>query len=87
MIFDAIQSCSFICAKSSQNLHGLVQRLVQKEKQVLQLQSELDRYKVQNPVEDKEAVRVISDFGSLALIIESRRRKQDVSGTERSGTL
>ena len=59
---------------------------MQKEKQVLQLQSELDRYKVQNPVEDKEAVRVISDFGSLALIIENRRRKQDVSGTERSGT-
>ena len=39
-------------------MHGVVQRLVQKEKQVLQLQSELDRYKAQNPVEDKEAVRL-----------------------------
>ncbi|KAJ3532310.1 hypothetical protein NM688_g7443 [Phlebia brevispora] len=42
-------------AESSTNLHGLVQRLVQKEKQVLQLQAELERHKVQNPVEDKEA--------------------------------
>lgn len=39
-----------------QNFHGVVQRLVQKEKQVIQLQTELDRYRAQNPTEDKEAV-------------------------------
>ncbi|KAJ3556352.1 hypothetical protein NP233_g11996 [Leucocoprinus birnbaumii] len=38
-----------------QNFHGVVQRLVQKEKQVIQLQTELDRYRAQNPSEDKEA--------------------------------
>ncbi|KAI0028371.1 hypothetical protein K488DRAFT_89818, partial [Vararia minispora EC-137] len=38
----------------AENLHGLVQRLVQKEKQALQLQAELDRYKAQNP-ESREA--------------------------------
>jgi len=39
-----------------QNFHGLVQRLVQKEKQVLQLQAEVDRYNTQKPAEDKGAV-------------------------------
>lgn len=41
---------------NQQNFHGLVQRLVQKEKQVLQLQAEVDRYNAQKPAEDKEAV-------------------------------
>ncbi|KAI0776213.1 FH2-domain-containing protein [Trametes elegans] len=40
--------------ESTQNFHGLVQRLVQKEKQVLQLQAELDRFKAQNPAETRE---------------------------------
>ena len=40
----------------SQGFHGLVQRLVQKEKQVLQLQTELDKFKAQNPGESREAV-------------------------------
>ena len=40
-----------------ENFHGLVQRLVQKEKQVLSLQSELDRFKSQHPGEGREAVR------------------------------
>jgi hypothetical protein len=39
-----------------QNFHGLVQRLVQKEKQVLQLQTELDRFRALNPGEGREAV-------------------------------
>ncbi|KAJ6583786.1 hypothetical protein B0H10DRAFT_2168123 [Mycena sp. CBHHK59/15] len=48
-------------AKSSgkggpENFHGLVQRLVQKEKQVLQLQAEVDRFKAQNPSEAREAI-------------------------------
>ncbi|KAJ8462763.1 hypothetical protein ONZ45_g17814 [Pleurotus djamor] len=38
-----------------ENFHGLVQRLVQKEKQVLQLQTELDRFKTENPSEAREA--------------------------------
>ncbi|CAK5262775.1 unnamed protein product [Mycena citricolor] len=41
--------------KSGENFHGLVQRLVQKEKQVLQLQAEVDRFKAQNPGEAREA--------------------------------
>ena len=44
--------------QSTQNFHGVVQRLVQKEKQVLQLQAELDRLKAQNPAETREIVRV-----------------------------
>lgn len=39
----------------NENFHGLVQRLVQKEKQVLQLQTELDRFRAQNPGEGREA--------------------------------
>ncbi|KAG6861568.1 hypothetical protein C0995_014864 [Termitomyces sp. Mi166 len=39
---------------ASQSFHGLVQRLVQKEKQVIQLQAELDRYQIQNPSEGRE---------------------------------
>lgn len=46
--------------QSTQNFHGLVQRLVQKEKQVLQLQNELDRVKAQNPTETRENVGVCS---------------------------
>ena len=41
----------------SQSFHGLVQRLIQKEKQVVQLQADLDRLKAQNPSEGREAVR------------------------------
>ncbi|KAG6854352.1 hypothetical protein C0991_007857 [Blastosporella zonata] len=40
---------------SSENFHGVVQRLVQKEKQVIQLQAELDRFKVQNPNDGRGA--------------------------------
>ena len=40
----------------NQNFHGLVQRLVQKEKHVLQLQAELDKFNAQNPTEGREAV-------------------------------
>lgn len=39
-----------------QSFHGLVQRLVQKEKQVLQLQTELDRLRVENPIDNREIV-------------------------------
>lgn len=41
----------------SQGFHGLFQRLIQKEKQVVQLQVDLDRLKAQNLGEDREAVR------------------------------
>lgn len=44
--------------QSNQSFHGLVQRLVQKEKHVLQLQTELDRLKASNPAEGKEPVRI-----------------------------
>ena len=37
-------------------MQTLVQRLVQKEKQVLQLQTELDKFRAQNPGESREAV-------------------------------
>jgi len=47
-------SCPNRFLQSSQNFHGLVQRLVQKEKQVLQLQTQLDRLKSQNPNENRE---------------------------------
>jgi len=45
---------------AEQNFHGLVQRLVLKEKQVLQLQTEIDQYKAQNPGDGREAVCTIS---------------------------
>ncbi|KAF7302007.1 Formin-like protein 6 [Mycena indigotica] len=38
-----------------ENFHGLVQRLVQREKQVIQLQAEVDRFKAQNPADAREA--------------------------------
>lgn len=44
-------------AFQSQGFHGLVQRLIQKERQVVQLQTDLDRLKAQNPGEGREAVR------------------------------
>lgn len=50
----------------NQNVNGLVQRLVQKEKQVLQLQADLDRYKAQNPTEGREAVSCASELGCLS---------------------
>jgi diaphanous 1 len=56
---------SFVCqtqwtepdllSQSTQNFAGVVQRLVQKEKQVLQLQTELDRLKAQHPGDSREA--------------------------------
>jgi hypothetical protein len=36
-----------------------VKRLVQKEKEVVLLQAEVDRCKVQNPVEDRESVSAV----------------------------
>lgn len=41
----------------SQGFHGLVQRLIQKEKQVVQLQADVDHLKAQNLSEGREAVR------------------------------
>jgi diaphanous 1 len=41
---------------SAQNFHGLVQRLVLKEKQVLHLQAEVDKFKSENPAEGRDAV-------------------------------
>lgn len=73
--------------QSQHNLHGLVQRLVQKERQVLQLQSELERYKVQNPTEDKEAVGAFSFSQCLNTKRYDvyRRRKREGSVIEQSG--
>lgn len=45
----------------------MVQRLVQKEKQVIQLQAELDRYQAQNPVETQELVRSLCFKRSIIL--------------------
>jgi hypothetical protein len=45
-----------------------VQRLVQKEKLVLQLQSELDNLKSSNPVEVRESVRFSRIYMHLGLI-------------------
>lgn len=45
-----------VLLQPAQNFHGLVQRLVQKEKQVAQLQTELQKYSEQNPIENREAV-------------------------------
>ncbi|EIW76318.1 hypothetical protein CONPUDRAFT_139713 [Coniophora puteana RWD-64-598 SS2] len=39
----------------SDNMHGLVQRLVQKEKQVMQLKADVDRLQALNPADSKEA--------------------------------
>ena len=41
-----------------------MQRLVQKEKQVLQLQSELDRLKAQNPADTREIVSLDSIYNT-----------------------
>jgi len=55
-----VQLISFsLCAdliRQRKNFHGLVQRLVQKEKQVLHLQAELDRFNAQNPAEGRDTV-------------------------------
>lgn len=61
--------------KSSQNLHGLVQRLVQKERQVLQLQAEVDRFKSANPTDGRDAVRVIDlpPMGPALIMIPTGR--------------
>lgn len=48
----------FFFRQSNQSFHGLVQRLVSKEKQVLQLQSEVDRLRAQNPTDGRDAVRL-----------------------------
>lgn len=44
--------------QGAQTFQGVVQRLVQKEKQVLQLQAEIDRLKAENPAEVKEDERL-----------------------------
>jgi hypothetical protein len=49
------------------NFHGLVQRLVLKEKQVLQLQAEVDRFKAQNPNEGRDAVCPCQSGGQFGL--------------------
>ena len=41
----------------AQSFHGLVQRLIQKEKQVVQLQADVDRLKAQNPSEGRGEVQ------------------------------
>jgi hypothetical protein len=62
--------------------------LVQKEKQVLQLQAEVDQYRSQNPVEDKEAVRLVILFAFFLpdTFIPNRKRKPEGKGTESNGT-
>ena len=42
--------------QSKQSFHGVVQRLVQKEKEASQLKAELERLKAQNPSEGRDAV-------------------------------
>ena len=54
---------------SRQNLNGIVQRLIAKEKQVIQLQSEVDRLKAQNPNEGREAVSVDCTLSPLRLML------------------
>jgi len=71
-----------------QNFHGLVQRLVQKEKQVLQLQAEVDQYRSQNPVEDKEAVRLVISlaFYLSDIFTPNRKRRRKGKGIGSNGT-
>jgi diaphanous 1 len=54
MTYFVILTCILV-----KGLSGLVQRLVQKEKQVLQLQTELERYKSKEHGEDQEEVTTI----------------------------
>ena len=42
--------------QSKQSFHGVVQQLVQKEKEASQLKAELERLKAQNPSEGRDAV-------------------------------
>lgn len=51
-----------------QNLHGVIQRLVQKEKQVIQLQAELEIFKAQNPGESRDLVRAHDAFWDHLLL-------------------
>jgi hypothetical protein len=53
---------------SRQSFHVLVQRLAQKEKLVSQLQSEIDRLTLSNPVEVRESVRSSSILNCILLI-------------------
>lgn len=55
----------------------MVQRLVQKEKQVLQLQTELERFKVQNP-ETRDAVSFVYALAiSVSHILKDERAKRE----------
>ena len=68
-------------ADQLQNFHGVVQRLVQKEKQVLQLQTELERFKTQNPGEDRDAVCLFPAFyyhsSVIYIQIQDERAKRE----------
>ncbi|KAF9506490.1 hypothetical protein BS47DRAFT_1399443 [Hydnum rufescens UP504] len=71
-------------AEGNQNFHGLVQRLVAKEKQVLQLQAELDGLKSLHPGDDKEAddeARRQRDRAKWSAMTEEiRKLKTKISG-------
>lgn len=71
-----------------QNFHGLVQRLVQKEKQVLQLQTELDRFKAQNPSDGRDAVRILYTM-PFDPLLNNQHRMSALSAivTELNGTV
>lgn len=45
--------------QSKHSFHGVVQRLVQKEKEASQLKAELERLKAQNPSEGRDTVSCI----------------------------
>lgn len=56
----------------------MVQRLVQKEKQVLQLQAELDRFKSQNPNEGRDAVSdLFHNLRPELIMLQDERAKRD----------
>ncbi len=65
-----------------------MKRLVQKEKEVVLLQAEVDRCKVQNPVEDRELVSaVVNPRRILDIIFIQRRKERRGTGIESSGIL
>jgi diaphanous 1 len=62
-----------------QNVHGLVQRLVQREKEVLQLRTELDRFKMQNPGDGREAVCIVPLWilNDTDILLKDERAKRE----------
>ena len=54
-----------------------MQRLVLKEKQVVELQRELQKYVTQNPVEDREAVSIDPAFALLSNIEQRTANLQE----------